>query len=87
MAFSFFPAPILAAGLLFALNHSTIPAKAVLITLFFFSIFSWSVMWTKLRVVRLAKRQARDFRDHFRADRQPLRLYTLGARFDGTPLL
>jgi biopolymer transport protein ExbB/TolQ len=39
-----------------------------------------------MRVVRLAKRQAGHFRDHFRADRQPLRLYSLGARFDGTPL-
>jgi len=58
----------------------------VLVTLFFFSIFSWSVMWTKLRVVRIAKRQAHNFREHFRADRQPLRLYSLGARFDGTPL-
>jgi len=56
------------------------------VTLFFFSIFSWSVMWTKMRIVGIAKRQARNFRDHFRADRQPLRLYTLGARFDGTPL-
>jgi biopolymer transport protein ExbB/TolQ len=86
MAFSFFPAPVFAAGLTFALSHATIPAKGVLITLFFFSIFSWSVMWTKMRVVRIAKRQARHFRDHFRADRQPLRLYSLGARFDGTPL-
>jgi biopolymer transport protein ExbB/TolQ len=43
-------------------------------------------MATKFRVVRFAKRQARHFRDHFRADRQPLRLYSLGARFDGTPL-
>ncbi len=86
MAFSIFPAPILAAGLIFALNHSTVPARAVLITLFFASIFSWSVMWTKLRVIRIARRQAREFRNHFRADRQPLRLYSLGARFDGTPL-
>src|ERR1700722_5015967 len=86
MAFSFFPAPIFAAGLSFALEHATIPAKCVLVTLFFGSIFSWSVMWTKLRVVRIAKRQARNFREHFRADRQPLRLYSLGARFDGTPL-
>jgi biopolymer transport protein TolQ len=86
MAFPFFPAPVLAAGLVFALQHSTIPGKAVLVTLFFFSIFSWSVMWTKLRVIRIAQRQAADFRAHFRADRQPLRLYTLGARFDGAPL-
>ena len=86
MAFSFLPAPILSAGLTFAFEHSTVPGKAVLVTLFFFSIFSWSVMWTKLKVIRIAKKRAIDFRNHFRADRQPLRLYTLGARFDGTPL-
>jgi len=86
MALTFFPPPIVAAGLTFALQHSTVPGKAVLVTLFFGSIFSWSVMWTKLRVVNFAKKQARNFREHFRADRQPLRLYTLGARFDGTPL-
>jgi biopolymer transport protein ExbB/TolQ len=86
MALSFFPAPVLAAGLIFALQHSTVPGRAVLIALFFGSIFSWSVMWTKLRVIRIAKRRSVDFRNHFRADRQPLRLYTHGARFDGTPL-
>ncbi|HEX4083361.1 MAG TPA: MotA/TolQ/ExbB proton channel family protein [Chthoniobacteraceae bacterium] len=86
MALTFFPAPIVAAGLMFAIQHSTVPGRAVLVALFFGSIFSWSVMWTKLRVVRFAKRQARDFRAHFRADRQPLRLYTLRARFEGTPL-
>ena len=77
---------MLAVGLNFALSHATIPAKGVLVCLFVFSVFSWSVMYTKLRVVRTARRQARNFRDHFRADRQPLRLYSLGARFDGTPL-
>jgi len=86
MAFSFFPAPTVAAGLIFALDHSTIPARAVLVTLFIASVFSWSVMWTKMRVIRTARRQARDFREHFHADRHPLRLYSLGARFDGTPL-
>jgi len=86
MAFSFFPTPLLAAGLIFALHHSTVPGKAVLVTLFFGSVFSWSVMQTKFRVIRIAQRKAREFREHFRADRQPLRLYSLGARFDGTPL-
>src|SRR5476651_2380563 len=87
MAFTIFPAPILASGgLLFALQHSTIPGKCVLVALFTGSIFSWSVMWTKVRVIQFAKRQAREFREHFRADRQPLRLYSLGAHFEGTPM-
>jgi biopolymer transport protein TolQ len=43
-------------------------------------------MWTKLRMIRTARETDADFLDHFRADRQPLRLYQSGARFDGTPL-
>ena len=73
-------------GLIFALQNSTIPGKAVLITLFIGSIFSWSVMITKMRVVHHAKKQARHFLELFRADRQPLRLYESAARFDGTPI-
>jgi biopolymer transport protein ExbB/TolQ len=86
MALPFLPEPLLAADLRFIFDHATIPAKAVLAVLFVASVFSWSVMYTKLRVLRFAKRQGENFRNHFRADRQPLRLYSLGARFDGTPL-
>ena len=73
-------------GLIFALQNSTIPGRAVLIALFIGSIFSWSVMITKMRVVHSAKKQARHFIELFRADRQPLRLYESAARFDGTPI-
>jgi biopolymer transport protein TolQ len=80
------PTNLLAAGLLFALEHSTAPGKAVLITLFFGSIFSWAVMWTKLRMIQFAKRQGRIFLRNFRADRQPLRMFQTEARFDGAPV-
>lgn len=73
-------------GLVFALQNSTFPGKAVLISLFIGSIFSWSVMITKMRVVLFAKKQARGFLELFRADRQPLRLYQSQARYDGTPI-
>jgi biopolymer transport protein ExbB/TolQ len=73
-------------GLIFAFQNSTIPGKAVLFTLFIGSIFSWSVMITKMRVVHYAKKQARYFLELFRADRQPLRMYTSQARYDGTPI-
>ncbi len=39
------------------------------------SIFSWSVMITKLRVVQFARKQTARFRSAFRQDRQPLRLF------------
>jgi len=73
-------------GLVFALQNSTFPGKAVLVSLFIGSIFSWSVMITKMRVVLFAKKQARCFLELFRADRQPLRLYQSQARYEGTPL-
>lgn len=75
-----------AGGLLFAFEHSTIAGKMVLAVLLIGSIFSWSVMITKLRVVRFARNQSARFRAAFRKDRQPLRLFESNARFPGSPI-
>ena len=81
------PLNILAAGgLLFAFEHATVAGKAVLACLLVVSIFSWSIMVTKLRVVRFARKQTARFREAFRQDRQPLRLFESHARFSGSPL-
>lgn len=87
MASLIFPMNLLASGgLVFAFQHSTIPGKVVLLTLFFASTCSWAVMWTKISIIRRAKIQTRMFLERFRADRQPLRLYESKVRFDGTPI-
>jgi biopolymer transport protein ExbB/TolQ len=79
--------PLLAdGGLLFAFEHATIAGKVVLAVLLIGSVFSWSVMITKLRVVQFAKKQTARFRTAFRKDRQPLRLFENNARFTGSPL-
>ena len=75
-----------AGGLLFAFEQSTVAGKVVLAALLIGSIFSWSVMITKLRVVRFARQQTARFRAAFRKDRQPLRLFESNARFTGSPL-
>ena len=81
------PFKLLAAGgLLYAFEQSTVAGKAVLAVLVIGSIFSWSVMITKLRVVRFARKQTERFRGAFRKDRQPLRLFESNARFTGSPL-
>src|SRR6476646_10155309 len=82
------PIPILLAtgGLTFAFEHSTIAGKIVLGLLAVVSIFSWSIMITKLRVIRFARKQTSRFRAAFRKDRQPLRLFENSARFPGAPL-
>jgi len=73
-------------GLLFAFEHSTVAGKIVLLTLAIGSIFSWSVMITKMRVIRFARKQTARFLEAFRQDRQPLRLFERNARFVGAPI-
>ena len=73
-------------GLLFAFEHATVAGKVVLLTLAIGSIFSWSVMITKMRVIRFERKQTARFLEAFRQDRQPLRLFERNARFPGAPL-
>src|SRR3954470_5256557 len=73
-------------GLTFAFEHSTIAGKIVLALLAVVSVFSWSIMITKMRVVRFARKQTARFRGAFRKDRQPLRLFEHHANFPGAPL-
>ena len=89
MSAMFFPALFLAAsdgGLVYAFEMSTLPGKTILLLLFFASIFSWTVMVTKFRVIRHAQRRRDQFLTLFRTDRQPLRIYTDRARFEGAPV-
>ncbi len=80
------PKFLAAGGLLFAFEHSTIAGKLVLTLLCIVSVFSWSIMVTKLRVIQFARRQTARFLVAFRKDRQPLRLFESNARFPGAPL-
>ncbi len=77
---------LLASGLVYAFLESTIEGKAVLLVLFFGSIFSWSVMVTKIRYLNFAKRQSARFSALFHRDRTPLRIYEQGVHFEGSPL-
>src|ERR1700720_3179430 len=81
-----FVSQILAAGgLLFAFEHATIAGRLVLLLLAIVSIFSWSVMITKMRVIQFARKQNARFLAALRQDRQPLRLFEKNARFNGSP--
>src|SRR5450432_2076574 len=77
---------VAAGGLVFSFEHSTIAGKAVLFFLCVGSIFSWSVMVTKMRVIQFARKQTDRFLAAFRQDRQPLRLFESGVRFRGSPI-
>jgi len=80
--------PILAngdGGLVFAFQQSTLPGKLVLGALFIGSVFSWSVMLSKMLMLRVAKRQRELFLELFRRDRQPMNVFSEGLSFEGTP--
>ena len=65
-----FPKILAAGGLLFAFEHSTVAAKIVLALLCVVSVFSWSIMITKLRVIQFARKQTARFRSAFRSFRR-----------------
>jgi biopolymer transport protein TolQ len=73
-------------GLVYAFTEATSEGKLVLTALFVASIFSWTVMVTRFRVVRLARAQNDRFLHLFRSDRQPLKIFESKLRFDGSPL-
>jgi len=75
----------LADGLIFAFTESTLEGKIIIGTLFLASIFSWSVIVTKAREVKFAKRQMERFTDLLYRDRNPLRMYESDIRFEGCP--
>jgi biopolymer transport protein TolQ len=69
---------LLGSGIVYAFLESTLEGKIVLFTLFIGSIFSWSVMITKIRVLNFAKSQSERFMALFRRDREPLNIYKAG---------
>ena len=74
------------AGVVYSFLQSTVEGKIVLLALFLASIFSWSVMVTKIRFLNFAKRQSERFSALFHKDRAPLRIFEQGVHFDGSPL-
>jgi biopolymer transport protein TolQ len=73
-------------GLVFAFTESTLEGKIIIFTLFIASTFSWTVMVTKFRLMKFARRQSERFLELFHRDRQPLRIYEKGVSFDGSPM-
>ena len=81
----FLPNFLAADGLYFAFQESTIAGHAVVAALFLASIFSWSVIITKFRMIRFARKQTERFFAVFRRNRQPLHVYEAGLTFEGSP--
>ena len=81
----FAPEFLAAGGLLFAFQETSISGLVIIAALFIASIFSWSVMITKFRMIRFARKQTERFSSIFKKNRQPLHVYETGLLFEGSP--
>lgn len=79
------PEFLAAGGLLFAFQETSISGLVIIAALFIASIFSWSVMITKFRMIRFARKQTERFFAIFKKHRQPLHVYETGLFFEGSP--
>jgi biopolymer transport protein TolQ len=72
-------------GIVYAFGHSNLAGKGVIVLLMLGSIFSWSVMVSKIAMIRRARRETSSFLRRFRTARKPLAMYQNREIFPGSP--
>ncbi len=78
--------PILASGALqFAFEKSTLEGKITIGSLLILSLFSWTIIITKIRQLYIARKWARKFFDAYNATRDPLDIKRKNEEFEGAP--
>jgi len=74
------------ASLAFAFRESSLPGQMIVLVLFLGSAGAWTIMLTKYWQLRHASEATDDFLAAFRAERNPVALFTRRADHPGTPL-
>jgi biopolymer transport protein TolQ len=78
--------PLFASGALqFAFEKATTEGKITIGALIIVSLFSWTVIITKIRQLYRARRMGKKFFAAYRESRDPLELRRKGVEFDGAP--
>ncbi len=78
--------PLFASGALqFAFEKATTEGKVTIGALILVSLFSWSVIISKIRQLYIAKRASKKFFAAFQASRDPLEIIRKGEEFEGSP--
>jgi biopolymer transport protein TolQ len=72
-------------GILYAFAHSNAAGQVVIALLVFGSIFSWTVMISKLVMVNRARRATNRLLRRFRTARKPLAIYQSREAYPGSP--
>jgi biopolymer transport protein TolQ len=78
--------PMLGDGALqFAIEKATIEGKVTIGALLVLSLFSWTIIITKVRQLYIARAAAKKFFEAYSATRDPLDIQRRGEEFDGAP--
>jgi biopolymer transport protein ExbB/TolQ len=78
--------PLFATGALqFAIEKATPEGKATIVVLLILSLFSWTIIITKLRQLLIARAAAKKFFAAYSSTRDPLDIKRKGEEFDGAP--
>lgn len=73
-------------GIVYAFNNSNYAGKGVILLLVLGSIFSWSVMVSKIIMIRKARGETRRFLRRFRTGKQPLSVYQNREAYHNSPM-
>jgi biopolymer transport protein ExbB/TolQ len=80
------PSPFFASGALqFAFEKATTEGKITIIALLILSLFSWTIILTKLYQLARARKMAKKFFEAYSSTRDPMDIQRKGEHFDGAP--
>lgn len=78
--------PLFASGALqFAFDKATLEGKITISCLLILSLFSWTIIITKIRQLHIARKWAKRFFESYNATRDPLDIQRKGEEFEGAP--
>jgi biopolymer transport protein TolQ len=78
--------PLFAANAaVYAIQNATIEGKITVLVLLVLSLFSWTIILTKIRQLNIARRATKKFLEAYASTRDPLDIQRKGEEFDGAP--
>ena len=78
--------PLFANAAVYAIKNATTEGQITVIVLLLLSLFSWTIILSKFRQLRIARQATKKFSEAYTATRYPLDIKKRGVEFDGAPV-
>ena len=76
---------MLANAAVYAIKNATTEGKITVLVLLLLSLFSWTILITKLRQLIIARAATKKFLEAYSSTRDPMDIKSRGEEFDGAP--